>query len=237
MRRNVTFMACTAALALFTIAPANAAFTTVDISSYVTTNFALGEPNYPTGVSTGNLGSPVPFNVATLNGEAATWLASGTGSSLDVKVSVSGQASFYALLNNYFGTAGADEYDITIKTANSGSFVYSSIGGVDTRDYNENVFTNNVAPTTIPWFSNETPSSNGFYQRLDLREFQLPTAFSGDTITDFIITQVNNTDDALFTGLTFSTDSIPVPVPEPVSMAIFGSALLGLGLVRRKRSQ
>lgn len=64
---------------------------------------------------------------------------------MTVAVNAPGQASFYPLLNNYFGTPRANEYTITIKGTNNDTMTYSAIGGVDTRDYNSNTFTNAIA--------------------------------------------------------------------------------------------
>lgn len=210
-----------------------ASFTTVDVSSYVNSNVAINPGTFPTGTTSGNQSTGIPFDVATYNGIAGTWnaLFSSTGV-LDVKLDVSGQASFYALLNNYYGTPNADEYDITIKATNGDSITYQSIGGVDTRDYNSNVYTNTIANTTFPWFS------NGIGQRLDLREFDLPSSFANDTISDFIITQDVAHDSALFSGLTFS--DVPfTTTPEPLSVGLFGCGMgvvALLGLAKRRRA-
>ncbi len=201
---------------------ANAAtFTTIDISSYVNSNVAINPSTLPTGTTTGNRSTGIPFDIATYSGIAGTWNPLYSSNNvLDVHLNVSAQASFYALLNNYFGTPNANEYNITIKATNGDSITYQSIGGVDTRDYNSNVFTNTIANTTFPWFD------NGIGQRLDLREFNLPSSFANDTISDFIITQVNSQDSALFSGLTFS--NVAFSTPEPLSA---GLMLCGLGLV------
>lgn len=227
--------------------PAAAAYVTVDISSYVNSNVSINAYTYPVGTTTGNQSTGIPFNIAPYpnNGTVAgTWIGGtvGTpGGTLDVNVSslhISGQASFYALLNNYFGTPGANEYTITIKTADH-SITYDSIGGVDTRDYNSNVFTNSIANTTTPWFDNHIG------QRLDVREFDLSSAgFGSETITDFIITQTTNGtygDNALFSGLTFSSDSpvtFPGAVPEPSTWAMMLLGFAGVGFMTyRRRNQ
>ncbi len=226
-----------AGLALAATAPAFAAYTPVDVSSYLNGNVAIDPQSFPVGTTTGNQDTGVPFETSAYPSGSTTmgtWLASGTGSTLVVDLSglgITGQASFYALLNNYYGTPGADEYDITIAATNGDVAKYTSIGGVDTRDYNQNIFTNTIASTTFPWFNNGQPDP----QRLDLREFTLPGEFADDTIASFTITQVNDVDIALFSGLTFSDKPVVTSVPEPASLAMLLSGVGLLAAVGRRR--
>ncbi|MDQ2843031.1 MAG: hypothetical protein M3Y72_18730 [Acidobacteriota bacterium] len=202
-------------------------FTTTDLSSYVNANIFLNPQTVPIGTTTGNQGTDIRFDLATYNGLAGSWIALSSASGvLNVHLAVSGEASFYALLNNYFGTPGADEYDVTLKATNGDSVTYPSIGGVDTRDYNANIFTNTIAHATFPWFN------NGIGQRLDVREFNLPSSFAKETISDFIITQRVPTDPAVLSGLTFSTTSY---APEPVSFALSAAGLMAVTLLGLRR--
>jgi uncharacterized protein (TIGR03437 family) len=185
-------------------------YTVIDLTSYLNSNITLNPQTIPTGITSGNQGTNIPFDIGIFGSNAGIWLASSSNTGiLDVQLNVPGQASFYALLNNYYGTPGANEYNITILATNGDSVTYHSIGGVDTRDYNSNVFTNTIAASTMPWFD------NGMGQRLDVRVFSLPSYFANDTISDFIITQVNSGDPAVFSGLTFST-AVPT-IPPTIS--------------------
>jgi hypothetical protein len=204
-------------------------FTTIDITSYLNGNITINPQTVPIGTTTGNQGTIIPFDIGVHGSNGGIWLASSSSTeTLDVPVDVSGQASFYALLNNFYGTPGADEYNITIKATNGDSITYQSIGGVDTRDYNANVFTNTIASTTTPWFN------NGIGQRLDVREFTLPSTFASDTISDFIITQIDYNDPAVFSGLTFSTGAASFTgTPEPASVLLSAAGIVLVGLSRR----
>ena len=215
---------------------ARAAYTTIDLSSFANASPDRGEGTYPTGTTMGNLGSPVPFLLSGMNGVLQNYISptpTASGTLNLAPLGLTGQTTFYALLNNYFGTAGQNEYNVTISTVQGPSVTYQSIGGVDTRDFNANVFTNTLAPTTLPWFD------NGQGQRLDLRQFTLPSSFAADTISGFTITQNNTSDSALFSGLTFSTSAGIVPVgpvatPEPASLALLMVGVMGVVGMRRR---
>jgi hypothetical protein len=223
--------------------PALASFTTVDISGYLNGNLAINDQDDPIGLTTGNTGTGISFETysygpndymgsAFLAGAASP----GTSSTLTIDLSglnISGQASFYALLNNYFGQPGADEYNVTINFVGGASETYESIGGVDTRDYNQNV-SNTIADTTTEWWTN---TSQGGDQRLDVREFTIDPAYLGDTIASCEITQLQSGDPAFLSGLTFSNQPAETLVPEPASMAMLGTGVLALAMKRRRRNR
>jgi hypothetical protein len=236
--RRFAVAGCAAAFLIGPIAPAMADYITVDISSVVNGSISINADSIPTGTTAGNQGTPIPFTISTYQGVAGAWFAAGsaspgTSSTLTFNLSgldISGQQSFYALLNNYFGTAGEDEYDITVTATNNDSVTYQSIGGVDTRDYNANsATTGTIAGTTTPWFN------NGIGQRLDVREFVLPASFATETLASFNITQLDSSDPAFLSGLTFSDQAASLSVPEPGSLVLLAAGLAGTAAARRRR--
>lgn len=121
---RITYLAL-AGLLVVAALPAHAGtFTTVDISSVVNGHVDRNPQTFPLGTTTGNKGTNIPFQIAPYNGVAGTFIANGgTGDTFTLHVSIPGQASFYALLNNYYGTPGADEYDVTVGTLSGGSIL------------------------------------------------------------------------------------------------------------------
>jgi hypothetical protein len=228
---------------LFSANAAQAAYVEADLSGYVNSYVSINAYTFPVGTTTGNQGTTIPFSIAPAPGTsiAGSWIAPSNSASLTVDLTsynLTGQQSFYALLNNYFGTPGYNEYNVTVNATGGLSVTYSSIGGVNTRDYNQNAFTNTIAATTGYWFD------NGIGQRLDVRTFVLPSEFAAQTLTSFVITQNalpnDDFDNAVFSGLTFSSDSvINLPgTPEPATWAMMFLGFLGVGLLGvRRRNQ
>jgi hypothetical protein len=226
-------------------AHAQAGFTTVDISGYLNGNVVINDNMDPVGLSSGNTGTAIPFQTypfgdsgymgsAFLAGSASP----GTSSTLTVDLSglnISGQASFYALLNNYFGQPNVNEYNVILNFVGGASQTFQSIGGVNTRDYNENPGTDNtIVGTTANWWTNEAQEGPSGYQRLDVREFTIDPAYQSDTLASFEIQQLQFGDPAVLSGLTFSTDTAQSLVPEPGSMALFGTAIAVFLLTARR---
>ncbi len=219
-------------------APAHAAYTTVNISNYINGNITINDQLDPVGLTEGSTGLGIPFQTsgygpngfmgsAFLAGRASP----GASSTLTIDLtgqSITGQASFYALLNNYFGQPGVDEYTVTINFVGGASESYASIGGVDTRDYNENV-SNTIANTTTEWWND-----GSLGQRLDVREFTIDPAHLNDQIASFQITQLQPADPAFLSGLTFSTEAAQVLVPEPGSVPLLVLGAVGIAVARRR---
>jgi hypothetical protein len=228
---------------------ARAGFIEANISGYLNGNIGINPQDFPVGLYDGNTGTGIPFHTYSFGNNGymgAAFLAGqtspGTSSTLTVDLSsqdISGQASFYALLNNYYGTPGADEYTVTINFAGGQSESYSAFGGVNTRDFNENPATDNtIAATTTNWWTNEAALGPSSYQRLDVREFLIDPTYQSSQIESFAITQLDANDPAFLSGLTFSDQTdVDFQVPEPASLALFGTAIAGIVASRRRRGQ
>lgn len=244
MLRRVLLSLAAIVTACATAAPARAAFTTVDVSTYLNGNVDLNPQTDPVGFGYGNRDTGIPFQTYPHGSNSymgSAFLAGaspspGTSSTLTIDLSglnIQGQASFYALLNNYFGTPNVNEYNVIINFVGGGHQTYQSIGGVDTRDYNENPSTDNtIANTTHEWWANGSGSN---YQRLDVREFSIDAAYQSEQIASFEIQQVDSSDPAFLSGLTFSTNTAQNFVPEPTSIALLSTGVLMVGVMRARK--
>jgi hypothetical protein len=197
-------------------APAFAQYTTVNISSYLNGNVSANPSTFPIGLSTGNVGNNIPFHTYAYGSHGYMGFAflagtssPGNSSSLTINLSsydLTGQQTIYALLNNYYGHAGVNEYNVTLNFVGGQSETYQSIGGVNTRDYNYNPTTaQTISSTTANWWTNIAIEGQTSFQRLDVREFTILPQYQGLTISSLKLTQVTSSDPALLAGLTFST--------------------------------
>lgn len=106
---------------------------------------------------------------------------------LSIPVSIKDATTAYTLINSYWGTDGPASYALVEFFATGG--VYQSfdlIGDEDIRDFNQSSWTNQ-SPNTVQvaqwtgWLNN--PS-----QRIDRQQYDLSSAFLGQTLTEIRIT-------------------------------------------------
>ena len=205
-------------------------YTYIDMCGIVNDNPVIAAAYPVVTAGTGNSGTGIPFTTCAYTGSGgmgslilagANTAPAGAPSTIEIDVPDStGLNTFYALLNNYYGTVGANEYTVAVNYTDGTSQSFNSIGGTDTRDFHQNVNTSNtVGANTTTWWSNYTAGANS-YQRLDVRQFDI-SAGSAKTVKSVTLTQVHPTDSAMLSGLTFTTntmgtlaDADPVTTPQ-----------------------
>lgn len=108
----------------------------------------------------------------------------------------------YTLTDNVKGTAAADEYSITFTPVSGTPITEQYVGGVNTKDYNNNPRTDgtDTTPQAAYWFV--TSSGSQWMQEV---AWTLPAGFG--TLASVTMTQENASDGALFAGLTVGTAS------------------------------
>lgn len=141
--------------------------------------------------------------------------------SLAQGVATSGEVLFVAVPNGY----GTNEADIPI------TFTLSDgIGSVMFTDY-INYYANFGTDTDDLAWSTSPASSPGYLSSGSLVQ--------SETLSDGVMVQVQlpyETDWNMGQQITFDYTGNNVPVPEPATMTLLASGLVGLGLVRRRRA-
>jgi hypothetical protein len=244
-RLSLGLVAATCTLALAPLAHAGD-FTPVDMSAYVNQGFARPGSWFANGasaqftlpgVSTGNLGSTIPFNIASTpdgNGFALNYwyglddatnsdnLFNGPPNSVTIASPISGGNVVHILADNTFGRFDATEFSVTFHGA-GGDLTGLFVGGYNTKDY----FTPNCVstgcstpPAATDWFT------DGVIVLQDTAWY-LPTGFG---LTSMTFDQIDAVDGAILWGVSVGS------VPEPATWALMigGFGLMGARLRRRR---
>jgi hypothetical protein len=218
-----------------------------------------------TGVEsgTGNEGTGLTFSDPTGQFVEMYWSnaggSGGTPTSIAINslsIALNSNATVNGLFNNFFGST-AEEGVVTFTNNLGATATYELIGGQTIRDYNNGFFVNtitgaNSSPATegnvtaqVWWGTNATGSDTGGTlpgspgspsSRLDAQTFALPLSWAGTDLTSIDITDTDTINaDLVLSALDVDSGSPLTAVPEPASLMLFGSALIGLGAIRRRR--
>jgi hypothetical protein len=220
---------------LITIQVAHAT-TDVDISAYYTGSWNSAGPINGSEIAAaptdGNTGTGITFgdwdgsDVAIGPDQEASPLV------LNITpVELTADPSVNALFNTFYGVSGEVNATVVFENSLGQSATFSLVGDQTIRDYNENVFTDDLqgyntdssygAVTTQNWWNDYASGGN---QRLDVATFVLPTSWDGTDLDSVTISDpytTSDTDDVVLSAL-----QVANVAPEPPSVWLIVTGLI-----------
>lgn len=153
---------------------------------------------------------------------------------LTIPVDMFGVSEVHTLINAWWGVAGPTSLAfLEFLGADGAYFRKDLVGNIDVRDYNQNIFTNQINNTTTTQVISYR--SFGVGQRIDKQQIVLPADFHDETLSEIRLTDVGKmyTQRVFLAGLTVRSLGAS-PVPEPTALVMWG-ILGGLGMIATRR--